>query len=263
MTPRLILADSRCGPPGAHVSGKQRAVQRDDVGAREQLGQLDVAGTELAHSLARERVAGQHAHAEAVQDADHRRADDAGADHPHGAAVQVEAEQAVEREVAVAHALVGAVDLAVEGQDEGHGMLGDGVRRVGRHAHHPQAERRRRGQVDVVEAGRAQGDQLHAARGERLERNAPELVVDERADHRGAGPQSGAVSDDSRGSKNTSSWPSSPLAALKNSRSYRRALKTAMPITCGGVQGPSSRGPPTVPRETLAPINYETPYIIL
>ena len=46
---------------------------------------------------------------------------------------EVEAEQAVEREVAVADPVVGAGDVPVEGEHERKRVLGDGVRRVRRH----------------------------------------------------------------------------------------------------------------------------------
>jgi hypothetical protein len=111
-------------------------------------------------SLGRGR--GEHPAAEAEHDPGEHRADLAGADDPDGPAVQVEAEQAVQREVALADPVVGPVDLAVEREDQADGVLGDGVGRVAGDADDAQAEAARGGEVDVVEAGRAQGDQPDA-----------------------------------------------------------------------------------------------------
>ncbi len=66
--------------------------------------------------------------AEAAEDARDDRPDLAGADDAHGAAVHVEPEQAVEREVALAHARVRAVDLPVEAQHHRDRVFGHGMR---------------------------------------------------------------------------------------------------------------------------------------
>ncbi len=137
--PRLHLLDGMAVDQVGSL-GQQRAVQGDDVGLGEEALERDVVGAERLHPLVREGVGGQQAAAEAGEDLGRGGADDAGADDAHRAAVQVEAEQAVEREVAVAHAVVGPVDLAVQREDERDCVLGDGVRRVRRHADDPQAE---------------------------------------------------------------------------------------------------------------------------
>jgi hypothetical protein len=135
----------------------------------------------------------EQAAAEAVEDARDQRADPAGADDAGGAAVEVEAEQAVEGEVALAHAVEGAVGLAVEGQDQRQRMLGDRVRGVGRHPGHRDPEGARHGEVDVVEAGAAQRDQPHAPPGQVAQHRAVEFVVDEGADGPGAVRQHGGL----------------------------------------------------------------------
>ena len=199
--------------------------------AREQLGQVDVARAERPHALVGERVVGQHDRSRS------RRGCAAavapmmpGADHPDRAAAQVEAEQAVEREVAVAHALVGAVDLAVESQDQGDGVLGDGVRRVGRDAHDAQAERRRRGEIDVVEAGRAQRDQPGAAVGQHGQRGGVERVVHERADRREPGGERRGLRGQARLEEDELMAEPARWPRLRNSRSYWRVEKTAMRV---------------------------------
>ena len=74
-----------------------------------------------------ERIEGEHAHPEPAQDlrgdaADFSRAENAG-----GLAVKVEADEAVEREVQVMHAVVGARDFAIEREEQRDGVLGDGI----------------------------------------------------------------------------------------------------------------------------------------
>ena len=94
---------------------------------------------------------------------------------------QVEAEEAFEREVAVADPVVGARDPPVEGEHQRQRVLGDRVRRVRRHADHGHAASRRRRQIDVVVAGATEGDEPHALVGERRDHVGAEVVVHERA----------------------------------------------------------------------------------
>jgi len=74
-----------------------------------------------------------------------------------------------------------AVNLAVQGQDQRQRVLGDGVGGVGGDADDGDAGARGGGQVDVVEAGATQGDQLRAAGGQHGQRIGVEAVVDEAA----------------------------------------------------------------------------------
>ncbi|MNP12257.1 hypothetical protein D3C76_1044840 [compost metagenome] len=157
----------------------QRAVQADDTGFAQQLGQRQVAGAEGQQFRVGVRVIGQQLAAEAGHDAGEGGADLAGADHADGFAVQVETGQPVQGEVAFAGAVVGPVQAPVEGQDQRHGVFGHGVWRVGRHAYHGKAEALGSGQVDVVVAGRTQGDQAGAAFGKALEHRGVEFVIDE------------------------------------------------------------------------------------
>ncbi|MCY1289334.1 hypothetical protein D9M70_384230 [compost metagenome] len=163
--------------------GCQRAVQADDLRFAEQFVERQVAGAEGLHLGVGDGVVGQQLAAEAGHDAREGGADLPGADHADALADQVEAGQPVQAEVAFAGAVVGAVQAPVEGQDQRHRVLGHGVRRVGRHPCHGQAEALCGGQVDMVVAGRAQGDQPRAAGGQALQHRAGEVVVDERADH--------------------------------------------------------------------------------
>ena len=130
----------------------------------------------------RKRIEREHAHAEAAQDlrgdaADFSRAENAG-----GLAVEIEADESVEREVEVVDAVVGARDFAIEREEQRDGVLGDGVGRVSRDARDGEAEFLRGGEVDAVEAGAAQRDVLHAELRERFEARAVHAVIDESAD---------------------------------------------------------------------------------
>jgi hypothetical protein len=119
-------------------------------------------------------------HAEAAEDLRSHPADAAGAHDATGLAVEVEADQASQGEVLLAHAVVGPVDAAVEGQHQSRRVLGDRVGRIGRHAAHGHAEPASRRDIDVVEARAPQGHVLHVEPGERLEAGGIEPVVDER-----------------------------------------------------------------------------------
>jgi hypothetical protein len=72
--------------------------------------------------------------------------------------------------------------LAVQRQDERHGVLGDGMGRIGRHARHGDAQTLGARDVDVVEARRAEGYQANAGLGERCKASSVQLIVDKGAD---------------------------------------------------------------------------------
>ena len=107
-------------------------------------------------------------------------------------------------------------------------MFGDRVRRVGRHPRDRDAETFGRGEVDVIEARRAQRDHARAAGMQTLEHGGVDVVVDERAHHfvaaargwrsrrRGAIPGSAVRSD------------AYALASLNVSLSYWRLLNRIM-----------------------------------
>ena len=94
---------------------------------REQLGTRDVADAGVDELVVDERIVGEDIATEGDQQAGDELTDAAGADDPGRPAVQAAAEQTVEGEVAVADAQVGAMDVAVEGEDEGQRVLGDGL----------------------------------------------------------------------------------------------------------------------------------------
>ena len=109
--------------------------------------------------LGRELIVGQNVHAEALADVGKDPADLAGAYDAHGLAVQVEARQALEAEVEIPGADIGLVGPAVDGQQQGHGMLGHSVGRVGRDPENPELPLAGL-DIHIVEAGAAQYDGL-------------------------------------------------------------------------------------------------------
>ncbi len=161
--------------------GVERGVERDDVGRRQQLVQLHVAQARcLGIGVGPDVVAEQLA-AEPGQDPGDHGTDLPGADDARRLAGEIEPEQAVEGEVALPHPGVGAVDPAVERQDQRHRVLGHRMRRVGGHPHHRDAVAVGRRQVDVVVAGAAQRQQAHPGCCEPGDHWLVDGVVDERA----------------------------------------------------------------------------------
>ncbi|VVN48106.1 hypothetical protein PS655_06053 [Pseudomonas fluorescens] len=158
-------------------------MQADDPRPREQLRQAQIARAQRQYIGVRERIVGQQLAAETVHDFREGRTNLTGADNPDGFANQVETGQTVQAEIAFTGAVIGAVQTTVEGQDQRHGVFGHRMRRVGRYAYHGQSETFRRGQIDMVVTGRAQGNQACAASGQSLEYRCAKVVVDKRTDH--------------------------------------------------------------------------------
>nr|WP_275889734.1 hypothetical protein [Glycomyces sp. YM15] len=178
--------------------GCERAVERHDVGAGEQLLERHVCGAGRLGLRARIGVVRQDAASEPGHDPGEAHADLAGADHTDRASVQVETEQAVQREIVLAHPVVGPVGLPVEREDERRAMLGDRIGGVAGDAGDAETEFGGGLEVDVIEPRRSQGDVPDAVIGKDRERLRPEVVVDERADRlasrcqrRGVGCQAG------------------------------------------------------------------------
>ncbi len=76
-----------------------------------------------------------------------------GADDANGLAFHVEARQALDHEVAGTISLIGLVQAPIEHQHQGHGVFGDGVGGVRRHANHVHPMLLAGLEIDVIEAG--------------------------------------------------------------------------------------------------------------
>jgi len=144
------------------------AVQADEVALGQQGVQVGVLA-ELLELGDGEGVVGEHAAAVALHDAGQGEADLAHAQHADRLAVQRAAQQAVEVEVALAHAVVGPVRLAVERLQQGHGELGHGLGAVAGHVGHEEAQLVGCRQVHVVEARAPKQHRPHALLVQRLQ----------------------------------------------------------------------------------------------
>ncbi len=179
---RLHLGDCRVVDHVVRLGG-QRTVQGNDVRLREQFVERDVV---QPRRRIREGVVGEHVHAEALADVAEDAADLACANHTDGLAVEVVAREPDEREVEVARARRGFVDVAVEGHQQGGGVLRYRVGRVGRHAHDRKPLLVGGLEIHVVVARAAHGQNTDAVRDEPLDDLGVDLVVDERARRRTA-----------------------------------------------------------------------------
>ena len=166
--------------------GREGAVERDDVALGVELVEFhDLHIILLRKFVIGIEVVGQDVHAETAQNFDEFLGDAAHADETGRFAVHVETEEAFELEIAFARAVDGAIDFAVEREHERHSILGHGVGRIGRHAHHVDAVFGSF-EIDVVETGTAQGDELHAVAHEFVDDGGVALGVDKDAHHVGA-----------------------------------------------------------------------------
>lgn len=98
--------------------------------------------------------------------------------------MQVEAEQAFQREIALSNPRIGSMGLPVKGQDQGRRMLCHRPRRVSGNTRHLDVEFFGGIEVDIVEAGAAQGHQPDTLFMEHGQGGAVYTVVDERTDGR-------------------------------------------------------------------------------
>src|SRR6266540_718882 len=106
----------------------------------------------------------------------------AGAEYSDGTANEIEAHETVKREIALARAVVGPRNLAIEREEQASGKLGHGVWRIIGDPHDLDAKRLCRRHVDLVEARRPSRNQLRAAGGEVFQNMGIDDIVYEDAD---------------------------------------------------------------------------------
>ena len=123
---------------------------------------------------------GDHTHAEAPAQLDEGAADLARADHAGGFAVEIHAGEAADVEVELPGADVGLVQAAVHRQQHAHGVLRDGVGRVGGHAHHRKFALGGL-EVHVAVTRAAHGQHAHALVDQDAHGLRTDIVVDEGA----------------------------------------------------------------------------------
>ena len=141
----------------------------DDVGLGAELLQGHIGHIiALGQLLVRLHIKSQQPAPEPVQNARQHPTNAPAAHDAHGFAVQVETDKVIEPEIVAAQLLIGLAQAAVEGQHEGHGVLGNGVGRIFGHTGHAQAQPVGGGQVHLVVPGGAHGHVAHAQRGQVL-----------------------------------------------------------------------------------------------
>ena len=166
--------------------GFERTVERDDVGSGQQFVERRIGDATASQFGFGSRVECQHAAAEAEHDLGHAAADPSGANHADRSPEEVEAEQTIQGKIALADPVVGLVQPAVEREHKADRVFRDRVRRILRHTDDRQRKPRGRRQIDLIEAGAAERDQLHALMSKDVERGGIELIVHEAVD--GCGP---------------------------------------------------------------------------
>lgn len=90
---------------------------------------------------------------------------------------QVESYQPNQREVIIPHPIVGAMNLAIEGLEKGHGMLCNRMWRVGGNTGDRDTTILGRRQIDIIEARTSQRDMAHGPCREGFEASTVEVVV--------------------------------------------------------------------------------------
>ena len=157
------------------------------LASNEQIGHGDVLNAFLRGPCGLgKRIVSEDACAESAKYFGGDPADLASADDAHGLAMKIESDEAGESKVVFADAIVGAVDFAIQSEQQSNRVFGDGIRRVGRNAHHGNAGRLRGFEVDIVEAGAAKGDELHAVLAKAADRLGVDSIIDEDANATGA-----------------------------------------------------------------------------
>ena len=138
-----------------------RHVQRDDVGAAQEIVELDLLDAELDGALRRqERIVGDDLHAQADAAIGDDGADIAAADHAERLGGELDAHEAVLLPLAGLRRGIGLRDLAREREHHGDGVLGGGDRIAEGRVHDDDALRRGGGDLDIVDADAGAADHL-------------------------------------------------------------------------------------------------------
>ena len=82
----------------------------------------------------------------------------------------------------LADAVVGTVNLAVQREEQGHGVFGDGMRRIGGNPHDANPEGGGGLEIDLVESRAAKRDDLDTLTRETLEAGPVDLIVHKNTD---------------------------------------------------------------------------------
>src|SRR6185369_14182005 len=112
--------------------GCQRQVQRNNIAAGEEGGEVNVFDVMLRGPIrGGEGIVGEHVGFEAAKDLGDDFADFAGAEDADGLAEKIEADEAVEGKVVFPNTVEGAMNFAVQSQEQANGVLSNGMGRIG------------------------------------------------------------------------------------------------------------------------------------
>ena len=143
----------------------ERGMQRDEVGAAQQLFEPDFLDAEVERPFGGEiGIVGNHPHLQPERAVGDDRADIAATDDAERLAENLHAEKFVLLPFAGAGRGVGLGDLPGQRQHQRDGMLGGGDRIAERRVHHDDAARRRRRDVDIVDADAGAADHFQLLR---------------------------------------------------------------------------------------------------
>ena len=175
-----------------HVCGflGERTVERDDVAFPKELLGGDVGNIGIGNG---EFVIGEDIHAEAAADIDENAADLSCANDANALAAQIKAGQSCQAEIEAFGADIGLMGVADDGEEHGHGMLGDSVGGVGGNTHHADVFLARVTQIHIVESRTTQSDQAYAEVGETVDHGCVDGIVDKYANAVKAACQLGGV----------------------------------------------------------------------
>ena len=124
----------------ALLAHDQRSMQGDQVSLCIQFFFGNIGQKAFIHqSLVGESIPADDSHAIALADLCEDLADTAGTDDTCYLVVQVDAQKSVQSEVVVLDLCISLVDAAVCSLDDGHGMLGNGIRRICRYTNNRNA----------------------------------------------------------------------------------------------------------------------------
>ena len=159
----LHLGDRRRIDDAARLVG-QRRVQRDEIGAAEDVVELDLLDADLDRPLRRqERIEGDDLHLEAERPVGDDRADIAAADDAQRLVEELDAHEAVLLPLAGMGRGIGLGDLAGQRHHQRDRVLGRGDGVAEGRVHHDDAARRGGGNVDIVDADAGAADHLEIA----------------------------------------------------------------------------------------------------
>ena len=144
----------------------QRRVQRDEIGAREQIVEIDLLDAQFDRALGRqERIERDHLHPQAMRAVGDDRPDIARADQPERLGGHLDPHEAVLLPLAGLGRLVGLGQVAGEREHQRDGVLGGGDRVAERGVHHDHALGAGGGDIDVVDPDPGAADDLEVGRG--------------------------------------------------------------------------------------------------